>query len=94
MMLFGLDWVATVPPTAVLSTRIFGAKAGVVIFAWVFAFHMIGAAVAALLSGVIRDITNDYLIAWLLAGSLALMAAMAPLALPSHFSEEESDRLQ
>ena len=48
---------------------------------------MIGAAVAALLSGVIRDVSGDYLIAWLLAGSLALMAAIAPLALPGHFAE-------
>ena len=94
MMLFGLDWVATVPPTAVLSTRIFGEKAGVVVFAWVFAFHMIGAAVAALLSGVIRDISGDYFIAWLLAGSLALMAAIAPLALPRHFAEQARARLQ
>ena len=93
MMLFGLDWVATVPPTAVLSTRIFGEKAGVVVFAWVFAFHMIGAAVAALLSGVIRDISGDYLIAWLIAGCLALMAAIAPLALPRHFAEQAKARL-
>ena len=43
---------------------------------------MIGAAAAALLSGYIRDISNDYLIAWLLAGALALLAAVAALALP------------
>ena len=90
MMLFGLDWVATVPPTAVLSTRIFGEKAGVVVFAWVFAFHMIGA-VAALLSGVIRDISGDYLIAWLFAGSARYNR---PLALPGHFAEQGRARLQ
>ena len=82
MVLFGLDWVATVPPTAILSVRIFGKSTGIAVFAWVFASHMIGAAAAALLSGFIRDINNDYLIAWLLAGALALLAAVAALALP------------
>ena len=82
MVLFGLDWVATVPPTAILSVRIFGKSTGITVFAWVFASHMIGAAAAALLSGYIRDISNDYLIAWLLAGALALLAAVAALALP------------
>jgi cyanate permease len=55
---------------------------------------MIGAAAAALLSGVIRDISGDYLIAWLLAGSLALMAAVAPLALPRRFAEQARTCLQ
>ena len=82
MVLFGLDWVATVPPTAILSVRIFGKSTGIAVFAWVFASHMIGAAAAALLSGFIRDISNDYLIAWLLAGGLALLASVAALALP------------
>ena len=77
-----------------LCTRIFGEKAGVVAFAWVFAFHIIGAAAAVLLSGVIRDISDDYLIALLLVGSLALMAAIAPLALPRHFATQASARLQ
>lgn len=82
MVLFGLDWVATVPPTAILTVRIFGESTGIAVFAWVFASHMIGAAAAALLSGFIRDISNDYLIAWLLASALALLAAVAALALP------------
>lgn len=82
MVLFGLDWVATVPPTAILCTRAFGPEKGAVAFGWVFAAHMIGAAAAALLSGAIRDITGDYLIAWLLAGLLAIGASIAALALP------------
>jgi hypothetical protein len=52
------------------------------VFALVCASHWFGAAAAALLSGFIRDISNDYLIAWLLAGALALLAAVAALALP------------
>jgi len=82
MVLFGLDWVATVPPTAIMCTRAFGPEKGAVVFGWVFASHMIGAAAAALLSGAIRDITGDYLIAWLLAGLLAIAASIASMALP------------
>ena len=92
MMLFGLDWVATVPPTAVLSTRIFGEIAGVVVFAWAFAFHMIGAAVAALLSGLDSRHHGDYL-RMAIAGCLALMAAIASKALPRHFAEQAKARL-
>jgi sugar phosphate permease len=82
MMLFGLDWVATVPPTATLCRQIYGVDKGALVFGWVFAAHMIGAAVAAEASGAIRSATGDYFGAWLLAGSLAMMAGLACLAIP------------
>lgn len=82
MVFFGLDWVATVPPTALLSTRIFGPERGPIVFGWVFASHMIGAAVAAAASGAIRDAAGDYATAWFLAGALALGASLACLAIP------------
>jgi MFS family permease len=82
MVLFGLDWVATVPPTAVLCTRIYGPESGPIVFGWVFAAHMIGAAVAATLSGVIRDMSGDYAAAWYLAGILAAVAACAVILIP------------
>ena len=82
MILFGLDWVATVPPTAILCTRIYGREKGPIIFGWVFAAHMIGAAVAAIVTGVIRDTAGDYATAWFLAGALAILAAFAALLLP------------
>ena len=84
MVLFGLDWVATVPPTAVLCTRIYGPESGPIVFGWVFAAHMIGAAVAATLSGVIRDVSGDYAAAWYLAGILAAVAACAVILIPKH----------
>ena len=91
MVLFGLDWVATVPPTALLCTRIFGTERGPIVFGWVFASHMIGAAVAAAVTGVIRDAAGDYATAWYLAGALALAAGLACLAiprpLPAHVSQ-------
>ena len=47
MVLFGLDWVATVPPTVTLCREIYGVDRGAIVFGWVFASHMVGAAVAA-----------------------------------------------
>ncbi len=51
-------------------------------FGWVFASHMVGAAVAASVSGVLRSATGDYLSAWLIAGTLAILAGLACLAIP------------
>ena len=82
MVLFGLDWVATVPPTVALCRQIYGVDAGAIVFGWVFAAHMIGAAGAALVSGAIRTASGDYLFAWLLAGLLAIIAAIACTAIP------------
>ena len=91
MVVFGLDWVATVPPTAILCTRAFGREKGTIVFGWVFAAHMIGAAAAATTSGVLRDVTGDYLLAWLLAGLLALGACAASLTLPRSLRRATSD---
>jgi MFS family permease len=82
MILFGLDWVATVPPTATLCREIYGIERGAIIFGWVFAAHMIGAAVAAAASGAIREQMGDYFTAWILAAILALAAGAAALAIP------------
>ena len=83
MVLFGLDWVATVPPTVLLCQRCFGADRGAIVFGWVYASHMVGAAVAALASGVLRDAVGDYWPAWLLAAALAIAAAGASMAIPN-----------
>jgi MFS family permease len=80
--LFGLDWVATVPPTVMLCRAAFGPERGGIVFGWVFAAHMVGAAVAAAASGALRAASGDYTSAWLLAGGLAVSAAAASLVLP------------
>jgi predicted MFS family arabinose efflux permease len=82
MILFGLDWVATVPPTATLCRQIYGVDKGAIVFGWVFASHMIGAATAAVVSGAMRATSGDYMSAWILAGSLAILAGLACLAIP------------
>jgi predicted MFS family arabinose efflux permease len=74
VVVYGLDWVATVPPTAALCREAFG-EAGQVVFGWVFAAHQIGAAVVSVGAGVIRDTTGQYTLAWVGAACLCLVAA-------------------
>lgn len=75
IIFYGLDWIATVPPTVALCREHFGAD-GPVAFGWVFASHQIGAAVAASGAGVIRDLQGSYNLAWLIAGGLCAFAAV------------------
>ena len=75
VLFYGLDWVATVPPTIALCRERYGDSAPVV-FGWVFASHQIGAAVAATGAGLIRDDLGAYDAAFYLAGGLALIAAL------------------
>jgi MFS family permease len=78
-ILFGLDYIATVPPTTALVADIFGRKHVGTVFGWVFCAHQIGAALAAWLGGVARDVTGDYGVAFLAAGALAVTAAALSL---------------
>lgn len=75
VVFYGLDWIATVPPTVELCRRHFGLEVSPLIYGWVFASHMIGAAIAAWFAGVIRDVQGDYFIAWITAAALCLVAA-------------------
>ncbi|WP_082592381.1 MFS transporter [Phycicoccus sp. Soil803] len=81
IVFYGLDWVATVPPTIALCRRHFGVARSGVVFGWVFASHMVGAGVAASYAGWVRQSTGDYFTAWLTAGGLCLFAALACLAI-------------
>ncbi|MGR7023227.1 MFS transporter [Geodermatophilus sp. URMC 62] len=80
IVFYGLDWVATVPPTLALCREHFGARAPVV-FGWVFASHQVGSAFAAFGGGVIRDVTGSYDLAWFLAGGLCLLAAALSISI-------------
>ena len=74
-MIYRLDWVATVPPTAALCREIFGER-GTIVFGWVFAAHQIGAAAAALGAGVIRDVFGTYTYAWWGGAAMCAIAAV------------------
>ena len=75
IVFYGLDWVATVPPTATLATSAFGRENGPVVYGWIFTAHQFGAAFAALAAGAVRSTFGDYLVAFVFAGGLCLAAA-------------------
>jgi sugar phosphate permease len=72
---YGLDWIATVPPTVRLAAQNFGRERSGVVFGWIFASHQIGAAVAAFGAGLTRSVTNSYLPAFFFAGAMCIVAA-------------------
>ena len=81
IVFYGLDWIATVPPTVELCRKHFGLQKSPMVYGWVFASHMVGAAIAASFAGAIREIQGDYFIAWITAAVLCLVAAVAVLGL-------------
>ncbi|WP_433431513.1 MFS transporter [Nonomuraea sp. CA-141351] len=80
IVFYGLDWVATVPPTVALCRRIYGAD-GAVVFGWVFGSHQVGAAFAAVAAGLTRDHLGAYDLAWYGAGALCLLASGMSVAI-------------
>ena len=78
VVIYGLDWVATVPPTVALCRQAFGSS-GTIVFGWVFASHQIGAALASVAAGFTRDRTGTYTIAWFSAALLCVVAAVISL---------------
>jgi predicted MFS family arabinose efflux permease len=76
---YGLDWIATVPPTLRLTTEVFGEASAAVIFGWILAGHQLGAAGAAFLAGYLRTVQGDYVDAFVLAGSTGIIAAAIAL---------------
>jgi predicted MFS family arabinose efflux permease len=78
---YGLDWIATVPPTLRLATEAFGERDAPVVFGWIAAGHQIGAASAAFLGGLLRDTQGDYLQMFIIAGFTGLVAAGISLAI-------------
>jgi MFS family permease len=76
---YGLDWVATVPPTVALTNEVFGRRDAPVIVSWIVCGHQIGGAVAALGAGVMRNATGSYLGAFIASGAACLIAALLVL---------------
>ncbi len=72
---YGLDWIATVPPTVRLSVNAFGKEKSGIIYGWIFASHQIGSAAAAYFAGLMRADLGSYLQAFMLSGLLCFLAA-------------------
>jgi predicted MFS family arabinose efflux permease len=74
-MFYGLDWIATVPPTVKLTVARFGRERANLVFGWIFAGHQMGAAFAAFGAGLSRTALSSYLPAFFISGALCLIAA-------------------
>ena len=78
---YGLDWIATVPPTLKLTAEKFGKEKAGIVFGWIFCGHQLGAASIAFTAGYIRTVYATYLPAFLIAGALCLLAALLVLTI-------------
>ena len=76
---YGLDWIATVPPTVRLAGQAFGRDKAPLVFGWIFVGHQVGAAIAAFGAGISRDALASYLPAFYVAGALCMVAAVLVL---------------
>jgi len=77
---YGLDWIATVPPTVKLTTEYFGRDKGPIVYGWVFAFHQLGSGAAAFMGGYLYEILNGYTITFMSAGILCIVATIFVLS--------------
>ena len=78
---YGLDWIATVPPTVRLTSEAFGRENTGVIYGWISASHQLGASVAAFGAGAIRTMLGDYQVAFWAAGLLCVVAGLSFLTI-------------
>ncbi|MFJ8349897.1 MFS transporter [Streptomyces sp. NPDC094153] len=80
IVFYGLDWVATVPPTLALCREHYGEDSAIV-FGWVLASHQVGAALVAYLGGLARDVFGSYDVVWYASGALCAAAALMALVI-------------
>jgi MFS family permease len=78
---YGLDWIATVPPTLRITTATFGDRDAPIVFGWIVAGHQVGAASAAFLAGLLRSFEGRYFEAFLISGLTGLFAAVLALVI-------------
>ncbi|TKT72579.1 MFS transporter [Afipia massiliensis] len=78
---YGLDWIATVPPTVKLTAKHFGPERAAMVFGWIFVGHQLGSATAAFGAGLTRTLYESYLPAFFVAGVLCLIAAAVMMLL-------------
>ena len=86
VVFYGLDWVATVPPTISITAQAFGRANVGVVFGWIFGAHQLGAAVAAWGAGAARTWFGDYEAAFVTAGLLSLFASGLVIRIVRDFS--------
>jgi predicted MFS family arabinose efflux permease len=82
-IIYGLDWIATVPPTVNLTAKRFGRASLGTLFGWIFCSHMIGAGLAAYGGGFLREQLGDYTVIFLSAAALGFVAAALSMRISS-----------
>ncbi|MDI7742803.1 MFS transporter [Lysinibacillus fusiformis] len=85
---YGLDWIATVPPTIGLTRQKFGIEKSAMMYGWITASHQVGAGVAAYTGGVVFNVFGSYMWAFLLAGGFCLLASLFVILLKKHNPRE------
>lgn len=73
---YGLDWIATVPPTIGLTRQRFGVQKSAIMYGWMVAAHQVGAGVAAYFGGVVYEVWDSYQLAFMIAGGFCLLASL------------------
>jgi hypothetical protein len=89
VIFYGLDWVATVPPTIVLCRTILGPNRGTIVYGWVFVAHQIGASTAAFGAAILRVHFGDYAIAFYISAAMCILSALAVLQIAKGKSASE-----
>lgn len=93
-VLYGLDWIATVPPTIKITAATFGVQRANVVFGWIFAAHQLGAAFAAYGAGLIRTLLATYTPSFFIAGLLCFIAALVALAISTSARRESVSEIE
>lgn len=75
VIFYGLDWVATVPPTIMLCRQVLGPERGTVVYGWVFAAHQIGGGIAALGAAIVRENMGSYAAAFYVSGIMCVITS-------------------
>lgn len=88
---YGLDWIATVPPTVALTRETFGLEKSAMMYGWIFAAHQVGAGVAAYSGGLIYNVFSSYTWAFILAGGFCALASMFVLLLKKPVNTQMSN---
>ncbi|MFC5448275.1 MFS transporter [Paenibacillus aestuarii] len=87
---YGLDWIATVPPTVKLATQEFGKEKASMVFGWVVVAHQVGASAAAFLAGVMREWTGTYSTTFFSAGLICLIASLMAMRIVKRKKESQA----
>jgi len=89
VIFYGLDWVATVPPTIMLCRAVLGPQRASVVYGWVFAAHQIGGATAAFGAAILRVQLGDYAIAFYISGLMCIITAYFVLQIAKNVPDSE-----